>query len=102
MATKEKAAAAKKPAAKAEKKEPKRGVGTAAKESILGGATNEEALAAVKKEFPEAQTTMASINWYRNNLRQSGEKVQTAREMKAAAKAAAEKAGKGKEKDPTA
>lgn len=99
MATSEAKAKAPAKEAKAEKKEPKRGVGTVAKEAIRGGATNEAALATVKKEFPEAKTTMASVAWYRNNLRQAGEKIPTAREQKTAAKATTDKtAGK----DPTA
>ncbi len=65
----------------------KRGVGTAAIEAIKSGMTNEEALTAVQKEFPEAKTSLASINWYRNKLRSDGDKsVKTARELKKAAK----------------
>lgn len=97
--------------AKSEKepKAPKRGVGTVAMEAILNGASNEEALSAVRKEFPDANTTKASINWYRNKLRKDeavctdgawkGKPVPNAREMAKAAKAAAE----GKDaKDATA
>ncbi|ALH23656.1 hypothetical protein PaMx28_56 [Pseudomonas phage PaMx28] len=69
-------------------KEPKGpGVGDVAKELIRAGKTNEEVLAAVKEQFPEAKTSMASINWYRNKLRGDGENVPTARELKADAKA---------------
>lgn len=69
-----------------EKKAPKRGVGTVAIAAIKDGKTNEETLAAVKKEFPEAKTSLASINWYRNKLRADGDKsVKTARELKKAA-----------------
>jgi hypothetical protein len=81
-------AAAEKPA-----KEPKapKGptVGDVAIEAIRAGKTNEETLAVVKAKFPEAKTKLASINWYRNKLRSEGEKVPTAREQKAKAKAAA-------------
>lgn len=114
-----------KPAAEAKDKEPKapkRGIGTVATEAILNGATNEEALAAVRKEFPDANTTKASINWYRNKLRKDGtvstggawkgKPVPNAREMAKAAKAAqegkdADKAKAGDNKptagdDPTA
>jgi len=114
-----------KPAAEAKDKEPKapkRGVGTVAMEAILNGASNEEALAAVRKEFPDANTTKASINWYRNKLRKDGtvstggawkgKPVPNAREMAKAAKAAqegkdADKAKAGDNKptagdDPTA
>lgn len=60
------------PKAEKEKAAPKRGVGTVAMEAILNSATNEEALAATRKEFPDANTTKASINWYRNKLRKDG------------------------------
>lgn len=69
-------------------KAPKTGVGTVALAAIRAGKTNEEALAAVQAEFPEAKTSMASINWYRNKLRGDGEKVPTARELKKKAKKA--------------
>lgn len=75
----------------------KRGVGDVAIEAIRAGKTNEETLAAVKKEFPESKTTMASVNWYRNKLRQDGEKVPTSRELKA--KAAGDKPAKDAKKD---
>ena len=68
--------------------EPKRGVGDCAKEAIKAGMTNEDALVAVQEEFPEAKTSLASINWYRQKLRSDGDKsVKTARELKKAAKA---------------
>lgn len=70
-----------------EDKQPKRGVGTVAKEAIRDGKTNEEALEAVQAEFPDAKTSLASINWYRNKMRSDGEKVPTARELKKAAAA---------------
>lgn len=69
------------------------GVGDLAKEMIRNRATNEEVLAAVKEKFPEAKTSMASVNWYRNFLRGEGENVPTARELKAGSKAE-EKAAK--------
>ena len=69
------------------------GVGDVAKELIRGGKTNEEVLAAVKEQFPDSKTSMASINWYRNKLRSDGEDVPTARELKADSKAE-EKAAK--------
>lgn len=68
-------------------KEKAPGVGDLAKELIRAGKTNEEVLAAVKEKFPEAKTSMASINWYRNKLRTDGEGVPTARSLKADAKA---------------
>ncbi len=66
---------------------PRRGVGTVAIEALKAGKTNEETLEAVKKAFPGAKTSLASINWYRNKLRADGNKsVKTARELKRAAK----------------
>lgn len=89
---------------KPEAKTEKRGVGSVAIEAIRAGKTNEEALEAVKAEFPDAKTSLASINWYRNKLRSDGEKVPTARELKKDAKpakaGAAETATAGEEKDP--
>ena len=67
-------------------KAPKRNIGAVAMEAIRAGKTNEEALEAVKAEFPDAKTSLASINWYRNKMRSDGEKVPTARELKKAAK----------------
>ena len=96
--------------AEKEKAEPKRGVGTVAMEAILNSATNEEALTAVRKEFPDANTTKASINWYRNKLRKDGtictggtykgKLVPNAREMAKDAKPA--EAPKASETKPTA
>ena len=93
-----------------EKAEPKRGVGTVAMEAILNSATNEEALAATRKEFPDANTSKASINWYRNKLRKDGttctggtykgKPVPNAREMAKDAKPA--KAPKATDTKPTA
>lgn len=73
-------------------KEPKRGVGTVAMEAIRAGKTNEEALEAVKGEFPDGKTTLASVNWYRNKLRSEDKSIPTARDLKKIAKTAAEKA----------
>ena len=86
---------------KTEKKAaPKRGVGTVAIEAITAGKTNEEALDACREAFPDAKTSLASINWYRNKLRAEGKKVPTARELKK--KAAAKKPAVAKKgtKDP--
>lgn len=84
------------PAEETKVKEP--GVGDLAKALIRDGKSNEEVLAAIKAQFPEAKTSMASVNWYRNNLRTLGENVPTARSLKAAAKAD-EKAAKAKAKE---
>lgn len=68
-------------------KTPKRGVGTAAMEAIADGKSNEEALAVVQAEFPEAKTSLSSINWYRNKMRADDKSIPTARALKKAAKA---------------
>ena len=74
-----------------EKTEKKRGVGDIAIEALKAGKTNEETLADVKKEMPDAKTSLSSINWYRNKLRQDGDKsVLTSRELKKKLKAEAD------------
>lgn len=77
-------------------------VGSVAIAAIKAGKSNEEALAAVKEALPDAKTSLASINWYRNKLRADGDKtVKTARELKKAAKADAKKAeAKAPKADP--
>jgi hypothetical protein len=101
------------PAKKAPKeKAPKKpGVGDVAVAAIKAGKTNEEALAAVQKAFPERKTSLASINWYRNKLRSDGEKgtdgkaVPTSRELKKKASGGDAKkapAKKAPPKDPLA
>lgn len=67
----------------------KKTIGDVAQAAIRDGANNEAALKAVKVEFPEAKTSLASINWYRNKLRNDGEPVKTARELNKISKAAA-------------
>ena len=59
-------------------------IGETACKAIRAGRTNEETLAAVLKSHPDAKTTMASVAWYRNDLRKRGEKVPTSREITAA------------------
>ena len=44
-------------------------ISAVAEKAIVGGASNEGALNAVKEKFPEAATSMASISWYRSKLR---------------------------------
>lgn len=74
----------------------KENIGDVAVAAIRSGKTNQEALEAVKEKFPEAKTTLSSINWYRNKLRAEGEKVKSARELKKDQKAETAKP----EKDP--
>lgn len=57
----------------AAEKAPKRNISFVAREAIREGLSNAEALARVKAEFPDANTTVASIAWYRNDLRKKGE-----------------------------
>src|SRR5271155_155363 len=47
----------------------KESIGGVARKAILSGATNDEALAAVRKQFAGAATSLASIAWYRSKLR---------------------------------
>lgn len=74
-----------------EAKPAKRGVGTVITEALKAGQTNDQALAAVKAEFPDSATGKQTVSWYRNKLRQNGnpDKVPTSAE---ATKAAAAKA----------
>ena len=81
-----------------EAKAPKRGVGTVAMEAIRDGLTNEQALEAVKAEFPDAKTSLSSVNWYRNKMRQDDKSIPTSRQLKkAAAEEASEEDGDGDE-----
>lgn len=68
-------------------------IGRVAETSLRDGLSNDEVLAAVKKAFPDSNTSMASVNWYRNKLRSEGEDVKTSRqirkEQREAAKASA-------------
>lgn len=74
-------------------------IGDAAIAAIRGGKSNDEALKAVQAAFPDAKTTLASINWYRNKLRTDGEKVPSARDLKAKVKAAKDAADKAAAKE---
>jgi hypothetical protein len=84
--------------APAEKKQRGQGIGKRAKDLIREGKSNKDVLETLQKEFPTAKTTMASVNWYRNNLRAKGEKVPSAREVKAAEAPKAEAKAEGGEK----
>lgn len=57
-------------------------IGSVAEGAIRMGATNVEALEAVKSEFPKSKTSMPCIQWYRTKLRKSGAPVPTAREAR--------------------
>ena len=53
------------------------GIGQIAEDAIREGCTNEEALQRVRTKVRGANTTLASISWYRSNLRRNGENVPT-------------------------
>ena len=57
-------------------------IGEVAKAAILGGATNEGALQAVKERFPQAATSMGSIAWYRSKLRKDHPDLLTDRQAR--------------------
>ncbi len=57
-------------------------IGEVAKAAILGGATNDDALRAVKKKFPQAATSMGSIAWYRSKLRKDHPDLLTDRQAR--------------------
>lgn len=93
----------KEPKAPVEKAPKTPGIGDVAKDLIRAGKTNDEVLAGVKAAFPESNCSMASVNWYRNNLRQAGEKVPTSRELKPKVeKAPKEKKPRGKKQEAAA
>lgn len=66
-----------------EEKTPKVTIGSVAREAILAGQSNKEALETVKGQFPDCKTTMNSINWYRNDLRKKGHDVPSPKKAKA-------------------
>lgn len=47
-----------------------RGVGDYVKDLIKAGKTNEEIMALVKENFPQNNTNVNCVNWYRNALKQ--------------------------------
>lgn len=47
-------------------------VGQTAREAILGGKTNEQALAAVMRKHPDCKSNVGCMRWYRNQLRKDG------------------------------
>ncbi|KKL59893.1 hypothetical protein LCGC14_2210770 [marine sediment metagenome] len=44
-------------------------IGDVAQDALVAGASDEVALATVLEEFPDAKTKVASIKWYRSQLR---------------------------------
>lgn len=65
-----------------EKEAKKANIGSVAREAILAGQSNKEALATVQAQFPGCKTTLNSINWYRNDLRKKGHDVPSPRKAK--------------------
>lgn len=59
-------------------------IGAVARDAIVEGASNEGALNAVKKKFPDAATSMASISWYRSKLRKERSDILTDRQAREA------------------
>lgn len=57
-------------------------VGKVAESAMRRGATNKQALALVRSAFPDAETSAASIAWYRTNLRKRGEDIPTDQEAR--------------------
>ncbi len=49
-------------------------IGDVARDALAAGASDEEALAAVLREFPDARTKIASIKWYRSQLRRQAKR----------------------------
>lgn len=74
---------------------PKHNISSVARDAIREGLSNADALERVLAEFPEAKTTVASIAWYRNDLRKKGENYPSpARPKKQKASAKAKDDGK--------
>jgi hypothetical protein len=57
---------------KGEAKPRGKGIGAFCMDLILNGDSNDEVLTKVKKQFPDAATSMSSIAWYRNKLKSEG------------------------------
>jgi hypothetical protein len=59
-------------------------IGSVARESILAGASNEDALKSVMKAFPDCHSNLGCMAWYRNKLRRDGLLPKAERGRKAA------------------
>jgi len=73
---------------------PNTGVGAFAKERLLDGMSNKDALAATLAAHPAAKTTLACIAYYRTKLTAAG-KLASSRTAKPAEAPAEEEAGQG-------
>lgn len=58
-------------------------VGALAKHEIKAGKSNEQVLAAVRKKFPRAATSLGSISWYRSHMRRKDPSLPTDHQAKA-------------------
>lgn len=76
----------------AEKKPRGKGIGARAMELILEGKTNDEVIATIKAEIPDAHPTPATMAWYRNKLRKDGKLPPSARTLNKSAEATAPEA----------
>lgn len=59
----------------AHEEQPIRGIGDLAERLLMQGLSNEAAREKVLEAFPDARTSLASIAWYRSNLRRKGKPV---------------------------
>lgn len=59
------------------------GVCQLAYEMIRAGKTNQQALAAIQKKFPQSAFNMSSVGWCRNKLRKKEKGIKTNRELTA-------------------
>ena len=57
-------------------------VGKVVEAAMRKGATNKQALALVRATFPDAETSAASVSWYRTNLRKRGEDIPSDQEAR--------------------
>lgn len=68
-------------------------IGRVAEGALREGKTNEEVLATIKEAFPDSNTSMASVNWYRHKMIADGEPIKTSREIRKERRAASKNAG---------
>ena len=76
-------------------------IASVANAAILDGKCNVEVLALILEQFPKAQTKAASVNWYRDKIRQEHPEVETSRAItkrRTDARKATEKAEKDEAK----
>lgn len=66
-----------------EARRPPSNVGELAEELLQEGLTDEDVLARILEEFPEARTSKRSVAWYRSKAREAGLPVPTQREARA-------------------